>query len=128
MFRGIFAGFLVFVLLFQSLDRFGMIAYYELNKAYITEMFCVNKSRPSLQCDGKCFLMKKLKQQDQQEEKLPAPVVDSRDLQLFPIREVKQTSFTYSTFLSVSMFVKTFIPRSFIHEVFHPPRPGISIS
>lgn len=80
MFRGLFTGFIIFIMLFQSLDRFGMIAYYELNKGYITEMFCVNKSRPSLHCDGKCFLMKKLKQQDQEEEKLPSTVVDSRDI------------------------------------------------
>ncbi len=122
MFRGIFAGFIIFILLFQSLDRFGMIAYYELNKAYITEMFCVNKSRPALQCDGQCFLMKKLKQQDQQNEKIPASVVDSRDLQMFPIQEIKKINFDFVTALPEPEYAKSFISRTIIHDVFHPPK------
>lgn len=122
MFRGIFTGFIIFILLFQSLDRFGMIAYYELNKAYITEMFCVNKSRPALQCDGQCFLMKKLKQQDQQNEKIPASVVNSRDLQLFPVHKIKKINFDFVTALPEPEYAKSFISRTIIHDVFHPPK------
>ncbi|HLU94644.1 MAG TPA: hypothetical protein VKZ54_10990, partial [Membranihabitans sp.] len=98
------------------------IAYYELNKAYITEMFCVNKSRPALHCDGQCFLMKKLKQQDQQNEKIPASVVDSRDLQMFPIQEIKEANFEFVSALSFPEYGKSFISGTFIHDIFHPPK------
>jgi hypothetical protein len=31
-------------------------AKYQWNKAEITELFCVNKDKPRLKCDGKCHL------------------------------------------------------------------------
>ena len=34
---------------------------YEFNKEFIIKNYCVNKSRPQLHCDGKCYLAKKLK-------------------------------------------------------------------
>ncbi|MFD2520619.1 hypothetical protein [Emticicia soli] len=34
---------------------------YEINKDYIIKNYCVNKNRPQLHCDGKCYLAKKLK-------------------------------------------------------------------
>lgn len=37
---------------------------YQMNKEYITSVFCVNKAHPELHCDGQCFLAKKLKDLD----------------------------------------------------------------
>lgn len=37
---------------------------YNLNKEYITSVFCINKEHPELHCDGQCFLAKKLKDLD----------------------------------------------------------------
>ena len=38
----------------------GQFVYYGTNMDYIIENYCVNKERPQLKCDGKCFLAKKL--------------------------------------------------------------------
>nr|WP_236025577.1 hypothetical protein [Algoriphagus oliviformis] len=35
---------------------------YELNKAYIIENFCVNKDKPMMNCDGKCYLAQQMKE------------------------------------------------------------------
>ena len=35
--------------------------YYQLNIDYIIETYCVNKEKPKLQCNGKCYLSKQLK-------------------------------------------------------------------
>ncbi|GAA0880527.1 hypothetical protein GCM10009119_34970 [Algoriphagus jejuensis] len=35
---------------------------YELNKAYIIENFCVNKDKPMMNCDGKCYLAEQMKE------------------------------------------------------------------
>jgi hypothetical protein len=35
---------------------------YQINKEYITSVFCINKAHPELHCDGKCFLSSKLKE------------------------------------------------------------------
>lgn len=37
---------------------------YQMNKEYITSVFCINKAHPELHCDGQCFLAKKLKDLD----------------------------------------------------------------
>ncbi|RQO76634.1 hypothetical protein DBR40_12130 [Pedobacter sp. KBW01] len=37
---------------------------YQMNKEYITSVFCINNAHPELHCDGQCFLAKKLKDLD----------------------------------------------------------------
>ncbi len=41
---------------------------YELRKDYIIQNYCVNKNRPELNCDGKCYLAKQIKAAEQQEQ------------------------------------------------------------
>lgn len=41
---------------------------YEFNRDYITKNFCVNKNRPQLHCNGKCYLAKKLKATQERDE------------------------------------------------------------
>lgn len=45
----------------------GFSLYYELNIDYIVEKYCVNKDKPVLQCNGKCYLTQKLNSIDTQE-------------------------------------------------------------
>ena len=33
---------------------------FKFNQEYITNVFCVNKDKPELHCDGKCYLKKKI--------------------------------------------------------------------
>ena len=42
--------------------NFSIIAYYQTNLSQIIEDFCVNKDKPELNCDGKCYLAEKLNQ------------------------------------------------------------------
>ena len=37
------------------------VGYFEVNKEYIINKYCVNKSTPKLKCNGKCHLSKQLK-------------------------------------------------------------------
>jgi hypothetical protein len=38
---------------------------YAINYDYIAKVLCINKDKPELNCNGKCQLMKKLKQQEE---------------------------------------------------------------
>lgn len=40
---------------------------YELHKDYIIDNFCVNKNKPEMNCDGKCYLAKKLNEAREKE-------------------------------------------------------------
>lgn len=44
----------------KPLYTLGYIGYYELNINYIVETYCVNKTKPTFKCNGKCHLSKKL--------------------------------------------------------------------
>ena len=41
---------------------------YALNHDYIAEVLCINKKKPELNCDGKCYLMQQLKKQQKGEQ------------------------------------------------------------
>ena len=54
------AYFLFILLAFTQLHNAVVWANYEMNKAEITELFCVNKDKPELNCHGSCHLSKML--------------------------------------------------------------------
>ncbi|WP_400191683.1 hypothetical protein [Hymenobacter sp. B81] len=55
------ACFLVVLLLLQTFGRELLVLDYQANKARITQLFCVNKSRPELRCQGRCHLRQQLR-------------------------------------------------------------------
>ena len=66
------AFFLVALVLLQTLGQEVLVVDYQLHKARITELYCVNKARPQLHCNGKCHLAKQLRKADATEKKAPA--------------------------------------------------------
>ena len=79
---------LVYILLVATLlptvSPWGTIAYYHVNKDYIARVLCENRDKPQLHCDGQCYLAKKLKtQQDKQDKETTDRVQNTPLLQLF---------------------------------------------
>ncbi len=58
---------LVFCILLQAFSKLSIIATYELNKDFISKVLCINKQEPASQCEGKCYLTKKLEQAEKHE-------------------------------------------------------------
>jgi hypothetical protein len=56
------------LILIQSGFKLVIIGYFHLNRNEITQRFCENKTRPSMNCKGKCYLMKRLKSQEKTEQ------------------------------------------------------------
>lgn len=57
-------------LLVQSMSKGIIVLSYFTNKqAY--ERYCVNKARPQLHCDGKCQVAKKIKAEEERDQKDP---------------------------------------------------------
>jgi hypothetical protein len=44
--------------------KLGIVVYYECNKQYIAANLCENRTRPELNCCGKCYLKKQLVRAD----------------------------------------------------------------
>ena len=58
--KNIFVFILLITFVIKPLYNICYLAYYEINVDYITEVFCVNKDKVELACNGKCHLAKQL--------------------------------------------------------------------
>ena len=74
---------LAVLVLLQTFSREVLVVDYALNRATITARFCVNKARPQLQCNGRCYFTKQLKQQQERENQLPSPLRER--LEMLPL-------------------------------------------
>jgi hypothetical protein len=45
-----------------------LVAGYEMNRNYIAAELCVNKAKPAMHCNGKCYLAKKIKDEEAQQK------------------------------------------------------------
>lgn len=82
------------VLIFSTnLKSFIAIDYF-FNQAEITQLFCVNKDQPKLQCNGKCYLAKEMAAVSADDEEKPMiPVQNNTNLQQILFAEVAQEFF-----------------------------------
>jgi len=94
---------------------------YIINEDYIAEFLCINKDKAELQCNGKCYLMQRLQEQnDEKKQNLPKIAMEQ-----YPI------GFVY--FLAISFQTKRVLKNSiksdyhnlysylFPRNSFHPP-------
>ncbi|QQL51595.1 hypothetical protein GO620_015715 [Mucilaginibacter ginkgonis] len=55
-----------------NFSRYFVYAGFELNQKYIAEKLCINKNRPWLHCNGRCYFIKKIKQAEEEDRKQSA--------------------------------------------------------
>lgn len=60
---------LLLALISSNLSTLFVYAEFKANQRYIAETLCENKDKPQLNCEGKCYLMKKLKDAEEKEKK-----------------------------------------------------------
>ena len=78
--KALFSYLLIALVLLQTLSREVLVVDFALNRATITARFCVNKARPMLQCGGKCYFAKQLKQQQERENQAPNPLKERLEM------------------------------------------------
>ena len=69
--KRLLAYFLTVLLLLQSFGRELLVLNFAVNQNAIAQQYCVNKARPSLRCNGKCFLAKQLRRAENGPAKSP---------------------------------------------------------
>jgi len=67
------------LILSQTLVNVGIGLYYHLNKKYITQKLCENRSNPNLHCNGHCYLSKQLKKAEEGEQKQTQNVLKEKE-------------------------------------------------
>jgi hypothetical protein len=78
--KSCFAYLLTALVLLQTFSRELLVVDFTLNQATITARFCVNKARPLLHCDGKCYFAKQLKKQEERESKSAGPLKERLEM------------------------------------------------
>lgn len=121
MFRGLIAFSLIFMMLTANFSRFFIYAGFELNKNYIASELCENRDKPLMHCNGKCYLMKKLKQAEEKEKN------QSRAAQKGHFQEALITHKTNFNFLPqlikvINPFELPFALPRHSAAIFHPPQ------
>ena len=90
-------SFIVYIWLFTTIlptfSQWGTMAYYQINKAYITRVLCENRDKPQLNCNGKCYLARKLKAQQEKEDQQTAQLV--QNMPVFQLFASQLTSFEF---------------------------------
>lgn len=67
MFKRFLALLLIVLMISANFTRLFIYAGYEVNQKYIAEKLCENRNKPWLNCHGRCYLMKKIKQAEDKE-------------------------------------------------------------
>ena len=118
----IFTTIFLFITIFlQTFSNYIIQADFYMNRSYITENFCINRDKPMMHCNGKCYLTKKLKQQEKQDQQAPAAKNLKFDIQPFFIPDPLVFSQINAT-VKTNYFIKNvFTIASFPHVIFHPP-------
>lgn len=92
---------------------------YGLNYSYIAKVLCINKEVPEMQCNGKCYLMKKLQKQQEEDKKALQISMDKYPVGFVNIQSLEGK--ITSNFLKKGFKFTENYTFLFTETVFHPP-------
>ena len=107
----------------------GTIVYYQLNLDYIVAEYCVNKKRPSLQCNGKCYLSKQLKLNTAttNNDASTTPIIEAF-IPLFFKEYTLEINIPVQIFhnTTTTWYIQNIIPLSVVDTIDYPPEFNIA--
>jgi hypothetical protein len=114
---------LIFSIISCSFSRFFIYAGFELNKNYIATKLCENRNKPWMHCNGKCYLVKRIRQAEEKQN------AAEREAQKNMIQESYCEAITefkfYTQLLQVIPIPNNCMELPKTHDtIFHPPQLG----
>lgn len=114
---------IVFTLLYMlaMLKPVMPVFNYVINQDYIAEYLCINKDKPEMHCDGKCYLMQMLEEQSN-EKKQNLPSIDLREYPIgfVNLLELENVNTTLSEAKKTTLYNNEY-SFSLSYQHFHPP-------
>lgn len=101
---------------------------FELRRDYIVNNLCVNRNRPELHCDGKCYLAKRLEAAKEQEQQ------QTERAFMFKLIDTAADGSFHTNLLPAIAIADRYLPKvnylhfisgisfRFITDIFHPPK------
>jgi len=113
--------FLTSIIFVQAFSTYFIKADFYLNQSYIAKNLCVNREKPMMHCNGKCYLSKKITEQEKKDNS-PTSKTERMDVQLFFLPETSLLKNTFSIILKRQYIIKEEnLVSSFSTSIFHPP-------
>lgn len=116
---------LLLALIGSNFSSYFVFAGFQINNQYIADNLCENRMRPQLNCKGKCYLMKKLKQAEESEKK-QAEKNEVKNIEVLILQGAFNLSFIPfsmdTELLKVSMLCNFRCVSHHIGSIFRPPR------
>lgn len=114
------------VLMLPSLTKFGILVDFKLNQDFIAEVLCINKDKPALTCNGKCYISKHL-QDVEERERNQAPLGSNEErLEIHYVQalisDLASLIIVGPSSLSQVYYYEGFYHHDFVARVFHPPQ------
>jgi hypothetical protein len=112
--------FLISTIFLQTFSSYIIKADFFLNRDFISKTLCVNVEKPMMHCNGKCYLTKKLKEQQKQDQS-PVSRTEKFDVQPFFIPSVPVINKVISVSAGTFFIEDENLVSSFPGSIFHPP-------
>lgn len=94
---------------------------YAINYDYISKVLCINKDKPELSCNGKCQLMKKLEQQQEEDFQSLRISMEEYPIGFVSLLSLKNAKALDNQVSNNSFFYSDNYSYLDVKSVFHPP-------
>jgi hypothetical protein len=113
---------LLLVFTLQTFYASAFTVWFYANRKAIAKEHCINKNRPELKCDGKCFLKMKMQQNEQHQDE-EAPLHVKQMLEGNPFTPAASLHLPAApVFTATHIFVyHSFYHYQYSGSIFHPP-------
>ncbi len=118
--KKVFSILMATLILLITFQRGLIVIHFKLNQDYIEKNYCVNKTKPKLQCHGQCQLKKELqKTSDTNLENLSI----YKHIELIPLKinifKIEKIEFRET--LKISFYREVLFIQNFVKRILHPP-------
>ena len=123
LFKRLIAFVLLLAFLAGTFSRLWVVAdYYAFTAKYAKD--CVNKAKPSLHCNGKCQMSKKLKAEEKQQEKTQESKSETGHFNLYvsSLTNIVQYDIFQAPSLKYAPYASGKYSINAAYGIFHPPR------
>ncbi len=121
--RNFSAIFLVLLYFTAMLKPVTPLIEYAVNKDYLTKVFCINKEKPEMHCEAKCYLKKQLIKASEKEHENNKPITINFNDYPIALIQLYDTDFMInSSIVKMPGFYLDCYFSDFHYEVFHPPK------
>jgi len=117
----IFAWTMISILFAHSFGVNLLYGLYSVDQSLFVELFCMNKDKPQIHCNGSCMLSK-LDEQKSQDSNTPiSPHITQFQLYFYVQQFDFKLNFPSLSRVEDNYFYQDFYDSKYLKEIFHPP-------